>query len=305
MTLMRSVETTDVMHAKLADFEARLKDMDACGTDMAVLSLNPPGVQPFNAEAAVPLARDFNDGLAEIIKRWPTRFAGVGTVAPQDPKQAALEVERIMGPLGLSGIMINSHTHGRYLDEPDFEPLLAAVESSGAPLYLHPRFPSPQMLGPFKDYGMMAALWGYQAEGGTHAVRLILSGTLDRHPDLKVVLGHLGGGLPFWMRRLDNRYAWTYRAAGESLGMVKLELTPSEYLRRSFTMATSGIDDPGVLDFCLRCFGEDSIMYAIDFPYEDSAITSAFLRDADLTESQPVKISHLNAEALFRIPAAD
>ena len=86
------------------------------------------------------------------------------------------------------------------------------------------------MRGPYMDYGMIAAVWGFQAEAGLHALRLILSGVFDRHPDLKVVLGHLGEGLPFWMRRTDNRYAWTYQAAGQALGMVKLELTPSAVL---------------------------------------------------------------------------
>lgn len=147
-------------------------------------------------------------------------------------------------------------------------------------------------------------MWGYQAEAGTHAVRLIMSGVFDRHPELKVVLGHLGEGLPFCMRRLDNRYAWTYRAAGENLGMARLELTPSEYLRQNFTVTTSGMDDPDVLAFCLHRLGEDSIMFAIDFPYEESAPATGFLHDADLSEAQRAKISHGNAERLFRIPAA-
>lgn len=154
------------------------------------------------------------------------------------------------------------------------------------------------------DYGMIAAVWGFQAEAGVHALRLILSGVFDRHPTLKVVLGHLGEGLPFWTRRTDNRYAWTYQAAGKALGMVKLELTPSEYLRRNFAMTTSGIEDPDVLAFCLRCLGEDSILFATDFPYEDSAAEARFLSAADLTGSQRAKISHANAERVFGIPAA-
>src|SRR5271155_1008807 len=232
MTLMRGV--TAVLGDRLTSFDARLAEMDASGTDMSVLSLGPPGVQPYDRKPAVTLAREFNDGLVEIIKRWPDRFAGLGTLAPQDPKRAAEEIERIMGPLGLGGVMITSHPHGHYLDEPDYEPILEAAEACGATLYLHPRIPSPQMQAPYKDYGMMAALWGYQAEAGTHAIRLIMSGAFDRHPNLKVILGHLGEALPFWLQRLDNRYRWTYRAAGENLGMVKLELTPSEYVRRNF-----------------------------------------------------------------------
>lgn len=301
---MRGVVHHEVLHERLADFGTRLREMDASGTDVAVLSLNPPGVQPYDRESAISLASDFNDALAEIICRWPDRFAGLGTVAPQDPERAAQEIERITGPLGLSGSMINSHTQGRYLDEPGFEPILEAAAALGAPVYLHPRVPSPQMLGPYRDHGMLAAVWGFQAEAGTHAVRLIMSGVFDRYPNLQVVLGHLGEGLPYWMRRLDNRYAWTYQMAGEKLGMTRLELTPSDYLRRNFTVTTSGMDEPDVLEFCLHRLGEDNIMFAIDYPYEDSASATAFLRDSDLSEAQRAKISHGNAERLFNIKGA-
>jgi 5-carboxyvanillate decarboxylase len=304
MALMRGLVQHDVLRERLTDFGTRLREMDASGTDMAVLSLNPPGVQPYDREPAVSMASNFNDSLAEIIGRWPNRFAGLGTVAPQDPKRAAQEIERITGPLGLGGIMINSHTHGRYLDEPGFDPILEAAARLGAPLYLHPRVPSPQMLVPYRDHGMLGAVWGSQGEAGTHAVRLIMSGVFDRYPELQVVLGHLGEGLPFWMRRLDNRYAWTYQMAGERLGMARLELTPSEYLRRNFMVTTSGMDEPDVLEFCLHRLGEDNIMFAIGYPYEDSAPATAFLRDADLTEAQRSKVSHGNAERLFNIKGA-
>ena len=139
MGLMREVEKNDVFRSALVDLDSRIKKMDAYGQSMAVLSLNPPGVQPYSANDAVPLARDFNDSLAAIVRRYPERFAGLGTVTPQDPVAAASEIERIMGPLGLNGIMINSHTGGHYLDEPQFAPLLDAAEANHATIYLHPR----------------------------------------------------------------------------------------------------------------------------------------------------------------------
>ncbi|HUA05546.1 MAG TPA: amidohydrolase family protein [Solirubrobacteraceae bacterium] len=305
MELMRGAFGSSWMVDRLSDLDAHLADMDGSGTDLSVLSLNPPGVQPYDSAEAGPLAERANDEMAEIVRRWPTRFAGLGAVDPQNPKHAAAETERVMGELGLSGLMICSHTQGRYLDEPAFEPLLAAAEAHNAPIYLHPRMPSEQMIGPFKAYGMVAAVWGYQADAGTHAVRLILSGTLDRHPKLTFVLGHLGEGLPFWMQRLDNRYAFAYRAGAETLGMGKLELTPSEYLRRNFTVTTSGMDDQRALAFCLERLGEDNVMFAIDYPYEDSSAATEFLRTADLTDSQRAKISHANAERVFGIASSD
>lgn len=297
--LMRTVENSPGLRTRLVDLDARLREMDALGQDMAVLSLNPPGVQPYPAADAVPLAREFNDALAAITRRHPGRFGGLATVTPQDPVAAAAEIERAMGPLGLNGVMINSHTGGRYLDEPEFEPLLAAAEANRAPIYLHPRMPS--MLAAYRDYGMSAAVWGYQAEAGLHAMRLILSGTLDRHPELTIVLGHLGEGIPYWLRRIDNRRAFAARTVGAATSMPRLSLTPSEYFRRNFAITTSGIDDPDVLELALRAVGADKIMFAIDFPYEDPAAAVAFLRDTPLTDDQRTAIGHRTAERVFGI----
>ncbi len=303
--LLRTVERDPALRARLTDLGARLREMDALGQDMAVLSLNTPGAQPFPAADAVPLASRFNDALAEIVRGHPDRFGGLATVTPQDPVAAATEIERVMGQLGLNGIMINSHTGGRYLDEPEFAPLLAAAEANHAPIYLHPRAPSMPVYG---DYGMSGAIWGYQAEAGLHAMRLILSGTLDRYPGLTIVLGHLGEGIPYWLRRIDNRHAFAARTAGAATPMPKLSLTPSEYFRRNMVITTSGIDDPDVLELAVRAVGADSIMFAIDYPYEDPVAAIAFLRDAPLTDDQRIAIGHRTAERVFgladRLPTA-
>ena len=291
------------MRSRLTDFDVRLAEMDSSGTDVAVLSVNPPGPQLYSdLGRATALAREMNDTLVDVIGKYPGRFAGLGSLAVQDPEQAALEVKRIMGPLGLGGVNINSHTNGHYLDEPAYDPILAALEEEGATLYLHPRVPSPQLVKPFLNYGMIGAVWGYQAEAGVHAVRLILSGALDRHPDLKIVLGHCGEALPFWLWRLDNIYAKTVAWAGETLNLPKLKLKPSEYVLRNFAVTVSGMYDHEVLDFCLTKLGAENILFAVDFPYEDSAPATEFLARAPLDTFERELISHKNAERLFRIP---
>ncbi|BCJ37063.1 amidohydrolase [Actinocatenispora thailandica] len=297
MTLMRAVERDPALRSSLVDLDARLQTMDALGQDMAVLSINPPGVQPYPAADAVPLARDLNDELAAIVGQHPGRFGALATVAPQDPAAAAAEIERAMGALGLLGIMINSHTGGHYLDDPRFAPLLAAAEEHRAPIYLHPRAPS--MLDAYRDHGLPGAIWGYQAEAGLHAMRLILSGTLDRYPELTIVLGHLGEGIPYWLRRIDNRHAFAARTAGAATPMPHLSLTPSEYFRRNFVITTSGIDDPDVLTLALRTVGADRIMFAIDTPYEDPRAALSFLRTAPLTDDQRTAIAHRTADRVF------
>ncbi|MFJ8806380.1 amidohydrolase family protein [Streptomyces sp. NPDC102490] len=299
MNGMRTMESDPAFRARLTDLAVRLREMDALGQDMAVLSLNPPGVQAYPAADAVPLAREFNDALAAIVRRHPARFGGLATVTPQAPEASATEIERAMGTLGLNGIMINSHTGGHYLDEPRFGPLLAAAEASAAPVYLHPRVPS--MLDAYRPYGLLGAIWGYQAEAGLHAMRLILSGTLDRYPGLTVILGHLGEGIPYWLRRVDNRHAFAAATAGAATPMPRLSLTPSEYVRRNFVLTTSGIDDPDVLGLALRAVGEDRVMFAIDYPYEDPKAAVDFLQNTPLTGDQRTAIAHRTAERVFTL----
>ncbi|MFI1753327.1 amidohydrolase family protein [Streptomyces sp. NPDC020571] len=176
---------------------------------------------------------------------------------------------------------------------------MAAAEASGAPVYLHPRVPS--MLDPYLPHGLLGAIWGYQAEAGLHAMRLILSGTLDRHPGLTVVLGHLGEGVPYWLRRIDNRHAFAVATAGAATPMPRLSLTPSEYVRRNFVLTTSGIDDPDVLGLALRAVGEDRVMFAVDYPYEDPKAALDFLRNTPLTDDQRTAIAHRTAERVFTL----
>jgi len=285
----------------LIDWPGRVQIMNDCGVDMHVLSITIPGVQLDDVQSGSAMAKDLNDELANTIAAYPGRFAGLAAVAPQDPTAAAKEIQRAITSLHLNGVIINSHTHGKYLDAPEFEPLLAAAQENNATLYLHPRLPSPAMYAPYKDYGMVSAMWGFAAEGGTHALRMVMSGVFDRFPKLQVVLGHMGEALPYWLYRLDNMNTKLRKMGGEQLGMKKLQLQPSEYIKRNFAISTSGMDDPDVLAFCLKKLGDDNIMFAIDFPYEDSKHAVKFLMDAPITANQRSKISHEDAERFFSI----
>ncbi|HWL47352.1 MAG TPA: amidohydrolase family protein, partial [Sphingomonadaceae bacterium] len=141
--------------------EKRLPEMDALGIDMHLLSLTAPGVQMFDADTATDLAALANDRLAAICRKRPDRFAGLASFAPQSPKRAAKEMERAINDLKLNGFILNSHTHGEYLDDPKYWPCLEAAEALDACLYIHPRAASDMLKGPLQDYGMDSAMWGY------------------------------------------------------------------------------------------------------------------------------------------------
>ena len=275
--------------------KGRLANMDASGVDMQVLSLSLPGVQLFEADQAVALARLSNDRLSEAIRRHPTRFAGLACFAPQNPQQAAKEMERAINSLKLNGFLVNSHTGNGYLDEQRFWPILEAAEALGAPLYIHPRAPSDGMAAPFQDYRLEGAIWGYGVEAGTHALRLMFSSVLDRFPKLKIVLGHMGEALPFWLWRLDFMGAPGARAGRGN------QLKPSEYFQRNFSITTSGVEDPLALRFCIDKLGIDSIMWAIDYPFQPTAQAVAFIESAPMSDQEREKVAHGNAERVFGI----
>jgi 2,3-dihydroxybenzoate decarboxylase/5-carboxyvanillate decarboxylase len=284
--------------APLLDIEQeRLRDMDANGVDMQLLSLTAPGVQLFDADTATELASVANDRLAEVIARHPTRFAGLASFAPHSPRRAALEMERAIRKLKLNGFMVNSHTNNEYLDDPKYWPILEAAEALDRCIYIHPRGPSDQLAGPMRDYGMFSALWAYGVEVSTHAVRLILSGVFDRFPRLRICLGHMGEAVHFWLWRIDFM---SQRAQGTEAPRLKLK--PSEYFKRNFVITTSGQESPLALDFSIRQLGIENVLWAIDYPYQPSAPAVAFMDGVELTEAQRHMLYHQNAERVFHIP---
>jgi 5-carboxyvanillate decarboxylase len=287
---------------RLLDFEGeRIEIMDQAGVDMHLLSLTSPGVQMFDKETATSLATVANDRLAEVIQKHPTRFTGLASFAPQDPARAAKEIDRAMNQLKLNGLIVNSHTDGEYFDDRKFWPIFEAATASKAAIYIHPRnMPDPCsfMTAPHADVNLAGALWGFQMETGVHAMRLIVAGVFDQFPDLKIVLGHMGEGVPYWLYRID----YMYRAY--SHGHAKLKKMPSEYVKDNFVITTSGMNDHKVLKYCYDALGAENIIYAIDYPYQESVESANFMNSAPLPEEDMEKITHRNSEKLFHIAAA-
>ncbi len=280
--------------------ERRLADMDATGIDMQLLMLTSPGVQMFQPAEACALAASSNDQLAQTIAKHPTRFSGLAAFAPNAPQAAALEIERAVQVLGLKGALVNSHTQGRYLDDEFYWPIFEACEALDVPLYIHPNTPSPQMVEPFLSRCLDAAIYGFAAETGLHTLRLIVSGVFDRFPKLKIVLGHLGEGLPFWLYRIDFMHAGIVRA-GRSEGAQALKRKPSDYLRENFYYTTSGMAWEPSITFVQQQMGFDRVMYAMDYPYQYVAEEVAAMDALPLTAEQKKMFFQSNAEKLFRL----
>jgi len=286
--------------ARLTDVGTnRLTEMDAAGIDVQVLSLTAPGVEQMETADAVAMARDTNDYLADAVKRNPTRFAGFAALATAAPDKAAEELDSRIRKDGFKGAVINGHNRGRYLDDKFYWPILERAQALNAPIYLHPTPPPQPVID--ASYGGFAPLvtemlagggFGWHVETAVHVIRLILGGVFDRFPNLQIVIGHLGEGLPFFLQRLD--------IIPQTL--TRLEHPVSAYLRRNIHYTLSGFNFPaGFLDLLLELGGVERIMFSTDHPYQAMADAHAFLHQLPVSAADKERIAHGNAEKLFKL----
>jgi 2,3-dihydroxybenzoate decarboxylase len=271
----------------------RLAEMDAAGIDLQVLSEAEPAAQNLAPEVAVPLARLSNDRLFEAIKCHPTRFAGFATLPTSDPAAAAKELERAVTELRFCGAMIHGTSRGRFLDEREFRPIFESAQALDVPLYLHPCTPQPAVIETyFKDYPLLArAALGFAIEMSVQAMRLIVSGLFDEFPRLKIILGHLGEGLPFLLWRADD----TCGRRGTLRRSVR------DYFVEHFHITTSGNFSEPALQCSITEVGLERILFAVDWPFQPNGAAVDFIRRAAITEDARTQIFGRNAERLLRV----
>ena len=272
----------------------RLAHMDAAGVDVQVLSFGSPGPQAFAAEVAIPMARDANDRLYQAIQRNPARFAGFAALPTADPEAAAQELERCVSKLGFKGAMIHGHTRGSFLDERKYWTIFERAQALGVPIYLHPTLPHPDAVKAyFEGYEELArAGWGFAVDTSCHFLRIVFAGVFDAYPRLRMILGHLGEGLPFAVHRLNDH---TWRSAARR-GLKK---TPLQYIRENLLVTTSGNWYEPAFLCTLLALGADNILFAIDWPYEANKTGMEFLRKLSISDADKEKIAHGNAERLL------
>ena len=283
--------------------EGRIARMDALGIDRQLLLLTAPGVQVLERSVGTGLAALSNDRLAEACRKYPDRFSGLLAFAPQDVPNAVREIERGMGTLGLSGAVLNSHTQGRYLDEPQFWPILEALEANDAALYIHPTTPPTAWVKPYDDRAFTGALAGFTHEVWMHTMGLIFSGAFDRFPKLRLVIGHMGEALPLLLYRFD----WMQSNADGRPGLrggqpaVTLKHKVSHYFRNNIWITTSGVAWAPAIKFCQDVLGPDRVLYAMDYPYQVSAEEVASYDALDIPPEHKKMLMQDNAEHVFRI----
>ncbi len=286
---------SEVLLNRLLDLgEGRLKDMDQAGVDVQVLSLTAPGVEQFEPGQGAALARHANDVLAATIARYPNRFLGYAALAAKDPEGAVIELERAVKEKGLIGWKTHCNFGDVYLDDKRFWPIMAKAEELNVPIYLHPTAP---MIPQLQTYGfaLAGAPFGFGVETSIVMMRLVLSGVFDAFPSLKVILGHLGEGLPFVLQRIDFPFVRPHFKDNTDL-LPNIQKTPGEYLRRNMFVTTSGNYLKPAFMCTREALGVERILLGTDYPYEDSSECLQFIDSLALPEADKARILGLNAE---------
>ncbi len=294
------------LERRLVDLEGeRMAEMDAHGIQMAIVSLNAPGIQAIHdVRRACECARKANDVLAEAVARHPDRLAGFAALPMQDPGQAITELRRAIRDLGFKGALVNGFSQagdrGRvmYYDDPVYRPFWAEVAELQVPFYLHPRDPLPERTPIYEGHPWLrGAVWAFGVETATHALRLMASGLFDRHPDLTIVLGHLGEMLPYTIWRIDHRLE-------KGRGDIPARRPLAHYLRSNVFLTTSGDFRTATLVDAISEVGADRILFSVDYPFEEMSEAASWFDAAPISDADREKIGRDNAARLFQLEVA-
>ncbi|PYN43103.1 MAG: amidohydrolase [Candidatus Rokuibacteriota bacterium] len=277
--------------------ELRLKEMDEAGIDVQVLSHGAPSTQRLDAPTAVRLARDANDRLARVIAARPDRFAGFAALPTPDPKAAAAELERTISELGFKGAMVHGLTNGVFFDDKRFWPIFERAQALDVPLYVHPAAPHSAVVDAYyKDYvkdfpAILNAAWGFTVETATQGIRLVLSGVFDAYPDLKIILGHMGEGLPFLLWRIDHALS---RPGNRRIAF-------REQFSQHFYITTSGNFSTPALLCSMMELGVDRILFSVDWPFVQNVPGTKWMSELQLSAEDKTKILSGNAKRLLKM----
>ncbi|MFI0543925.1 amidohydrolase family protein [Streptomyces sp. WSLK1-3] len=273
---------------RLTDVTVRLAAMDAQGVDIQLVSPSPSHYHYWaGPELARRVCRSANEGTAAHCAKAPDRLLGLGLVPLQHPDLAVELLDHALEQ-GLKGVEISSHTPGRELSDPAYEPLWTRAEQSGALVLLHP---FGCTLDERLDQWYLSNTVGQPTENAVALSHLIFSGVLDRHPDLKLVAAHGGGYLPTHIGRSDH--AWRVRP--DARGCAR---EPSSYLKQLYV--DSLVHDPQVLRALVAACGADRVLLGSDFPFDmGTEEPLAALRAADLPDPDFHAVRGANASALL------
>jgi len=295
----------------IVDVDARLRILDEFGDYVQVISLPLPPLEIIaGPEKSPQLAREANDGLAQLVHQYD-RFLGFAAALPMNNPDAALaEIGRAVDELGAFGIQLYTNVAGKPLDAPEFMPLFEEVARRGVPIWLHPARGAD-----FSDYltesKSQYEIWwtfGWPYETSVAMARLVFSGYFDRFPDLEVITHHMGGMIPYFEGRVG--YGWDQLGKRTSdvdyVSLLKsMKKRPVDYFK-SFYADTALFGAAPATRCGLEFFGVDRVVFASDMPFEPTPglyarETIRCVEALDLPQEQKARIYRGNAEKLLKL----
>ena len=270
-----------------SDMAAKVRTMDAAGIDLTVLSPNDPGPERFGDDGPM-VARLLNDYIAEQTRAYPGRFAGLCVLPLQEEQAAREELDRAVQDLDMRGVLLYANLDGRHPDEPEYEWLFGRAEELGIPLYLHPA--CPVTINQVEGRNLIGAL-GLMFDTTIALARIIVSGLMDRYPNLTIVCPHVGGALPYLIGRLDHQMMVLKR------GAENLTRPPSEYLQQIWFDTVSPW--PAAVRYGLEVVGPNQLMFASDHPWVEPDVISPIVDDLPVSDEERARIYGGNAARLF------
>ncbi|MEU0074662.1 amidohydrolase family protein [Streptomyces sp. NPDC006332] len=282
----------------------RIAAMDEAGINVQILSAHTPGVQNVKGQKGIDFAYRLNKMLVDgPMATYPGRFKAFATLPLQNPEASADELERTVREDGFLGCLTNGIIGKKFLDHPDFEPLLARAEALDVPIYIHPGLPPdevfdiyysnmrPEYQKEFQDQVLSISAYGWHQEVVTQCLRMITSGVFDRHPKLQIIIGHMGEGLPFFYKRIVEKMS--------EVTEKSLDKPFEQYFHDNFWFTTSAFPQTELLDLLLKYISVDRVMFATDYPFADMKVQTDWFRGVDMPREAKEKIAFRNAEKLL------
>ena len=287
MTLSRCKESL------LLPMEERLAWLDRAHIDTAVLCCS-AGVEQLEGETAKEVAYKTNNYIYEHTKRFPNRFLGSAILPTGDIDASCRELERCVKELGFVAWHVHSNFGDSAPDDPRYLPIFEKAQELGVYVYLHPQMPEhPRMRD--LEYGFAGAVLGFTQDTQITLLRMICTGLFDKVPELKMMVGHLGEGLPFLLERIDNRLK------DNPTECITMKKGVKEYFRNNILVSTSGNASKEAFECTKQVIGIDRMFIGSDMPYEKPEEMTVFLDSVSLTTEEREKLYFRNAEKLLGI----
>lgn len=285
-----SREVSYTFDDRMLSVEKRLSEMDKAGIDLQVISLSLPGVDMFEKDLALKMARDANDEIAEIV-RSNDRFLGFATVPMLDSHSAIEELERAVDSLGLRGVGVFSNVGGKTLDSEDFWPFYEEVSKLDLPMLIHPT--RPLMTDVLRDYGLVGAV-GFLFDTTLAALRLVFGGVLEKFKKLKVILPHVGSTIPYLIGRIDHQYKLNPESR------KRISKPPSEYFKSIYIDTAQAFYEPATM--CAYALaGPDRMVFGSDYPFASLEQSANVVKNLKIPLEEKEKLLYRNAASILKL----